>query len=75
MRILRLQMDRLPEGVWLATSNDVQGLVAQGATFSETVEFAQDVARHLIEAQGRRDDPGDGFDVAVVAELDAVPKS
>ncbi|KAF0107462.1 MAG: hypothetical protein FD146_1940 [Anaerolineaceae bacterium] len=48
----RINIARLPEGVYLATSDDVQGLVAQGRTVYETVEIARDVARKLIEAQG-----------------------
>ncbi|HQN37850.1 MAG TPA: DUF1902 domain-containing protein, partial [Caldisericia bacterium] len=35
-----------------ATSDDIQGLVAQGRTASETIEIARDVARKLIEEQG-----------------------
>ena len=50
-RIVRLHITRLPEGVYLATSDDVQGLVAQGRTVAETVEIARDVARKLLEAQ------------------------
>jgi predicted RNase H-like HicB family nuclease len=50
-RIVRLHIQHLPEGVYLATSEDVQGLVAQGRTVSEVVEIARDVARKLIEAQ------------------------
>ena len=50
-RIIHLHIERLPEGVYLATSDDVQGLVAQGRTVAETVEIARDVARKLIEAQ------------------------
>ena len=49
-RIVRLHIERLPEGVYLATSEDVQGLVAQGRTVAEVVEIARDVARKLIEA-------------------------
>lgn len=50
-RIVRLHITRLPEGVYLATSDDVQGLIVQGRTVAETLEFARDVARKLIEAQ------------------------
>lgn len=50
-RIVRLRIEHLPEGVFLATSEDVQGLVAQGRTISETIEIARDVARKLIEEQ------------------------
>jgi predicted RNase H-like HicB family nuclease len=50
-RVVRLHITRLPEGMYLATSEDVQGLVAQGRTVAETVEIARDVARKLLEAQ------------------------
>ena len=50
-RIVRLHIKRLPEGVYLATSEDMQGLIAQGRTVAETVEIARDVARKLLEAQ------------------------
>jgi predicted RNase H-like HicB family nuclease len=49
--IIQLHIKKLPEGVYLATSDDVQGLVAQGRTIQETVEIAHDVAKKLIEAQ------------------------
>jgi predicted RNase H-like HicB family nuclease len=50
-RVIKLHVQRLPEGVYLATSDDIQGLVAQGRTVSETLEIARDVARKLLEAQ------------------------
>jgi predicted RNase H-like HicB family nuclease len=50
-RIVNLHIEKLPEGVYLATSGDVQGLVAQGRTIQETIEIARDVAKKLIEAQ------------------------
>ena len=49
--IIQIHIEKLPEGVYLATSDDVQGLVAQGRTIAETVEIARDVARKLLEAQ------------------------
>jgi predicted RNase H-like HicB family nuclease len=57
-RIVRLHIEKLPEGVYLATSDDVPGLVAQGRTATETLEIAPDVARRLLEEQGG--DPGSG---------------
>jgi len=54
MRVIRLHLQRLPEGVYLATSEDVQGLVVQGRTPWEAVEIARDVARKLLEEQARR---------------------
>ena len=50
-RVVRPHISLLPEGVYLATSEDVQGLLAQGRTVAETVEIARDVARKLTEAQ------------------------
>lgn len=49
--IVNLHIEKLPEGAYLATSEDVPGLVAQGRTIAETVEIARDVAKKLIEAQ------------------------
>ena len=50
-RIVNLHIEKLPEGYYLATSDSIQGLVAQGRTISETIEIAKDVAKKLIEAQ------------------------
>ena len=47
--LLNLRLEKLPEGVYLATSDDLPGLLAQGRTVAETLEIAQDVARHLID--------------------------
>jgi antitoxin HicB len=44
-----IKIEKLEEGVYLATSDSLQGLIAQGRTIAETVEIAQDVARKLIE--------------------------
>jgi len=53
-QIITIHIEKLPEGVCLATSDDIQGLVAQGRTIWETLEIARDVARKLIEAQKER---------------------
>ncbi|MCD6587011.1 MAG: type II toxin-antitoxin system HicB family antitoxin [Candidatus Fermentibacteraceae bacterium] len=53
-RILNIHIEKLPEGVYLATSDSIPGLVAQGRTVAETLEIARDVARKLIEAQMER---------------------
>lgn len=50
-RIVNVRVEKLPEGVFLATSDEVQGLVAQGRTITETLEIARDVVRRLLEAQ------------------------
>ncbi len=50
-RIVNLHIEKLPEGVYLATSDEVQGLVAQGRTIQETIEIARDVVKKLLESQ------------------------
>ena len=47
---LEVHLELLPEGGFLATSEELPGLVAQGRTVTETLEIAQDVARKLIES-------------------------
>jgi predicted RNase H-like HicB family nuclease len=49
--LLQLHIEYLPEGVYLATSDDIQGLIAQGCTIAETLEIARDVLKKLIEAK------------------------
>ena len=53
-KIANLHIEKLPEGVYLATSDDIPGLVAQGRTVVETIEIARDVAKKLLEAQEER---------------------
>jgi antitoxin HicB len=48
--LLAIQIEALPEGGFLATSEDLPGLVAQGRTAAEALEIAQDVARKLIQS-------------------------
>ncbi len=43
----------MPEGVYLATSDELQSLIAQGRTVTETLEIARDVARKLLKAQSQ----------------------
>ena len=54
---LHLQVRRVENGQYLATSEEFVGLVAQGRTMAETVEIAQDVARELIESCREHGDP------------------
>ncbi|MDE2397277.1 MAG: hypothetical protein KGM91_17730 [Burkholderiales bacterium] len=49
--VIQLHIEQLPEGLYLATSDEIQGLVAQGRTIQETIEIARDVAKKLIEAR------------------------
>ncbi len=54
-QIATLHIERLPEGVYLATSDSIPGLVAQGRTVAETIEIARDVAKKLLEAQSEQE--------------------
>ena len=71
-QIVNLHIEKLPEGVYLATTEDIPGLVAQGRTVTETLEIARDVAKRLLESQAERQRPpmlkhtGDSFDYPLV---------
>ena len=55
--LVSIKIEKLDEGVYLATSDNLQGLVAQGRTIAETMEIAQDVARKLIDSYIEYGDP------------------
>lgn len=69
-RLVNIHIERLPEGMYLATSDSIQGLVAQGRTIAETIEIAKDVAKKLIEAQKEQiinlNIATDSFDYSIV---------
>jgi predicted RNase H-like HicB family nuclease len=48
---ISLDIEKVEDGYFLATSEEVQGLVAQGRTINETIEIAKDVARKILEAR------------------------
>lgn len=48
--LIAIHLEELPEGGFLATSDELPGLLAQGRTLAETLEIAQDVARKLVES-------------------------
>jgi predicted RNase H-like HicB family nuclease len=52
---LRVQIEELPEGLFLATSDELPGLIAQGRTVGEALDIARDVARKLIDARRERE--------------------
>lgn len=71
-RIVKVHVEKLPEGVFLATSDDVEGLVAQGRTVSETLEIARDVARKILELRAENSDKNTltiPFDYPLVIEM------
>ena len=47
--VLKVKVEALDEGGFLATSSDLPGLVVQGRTRAETMELAQANARILME--------------------------
>jgi len=56
---IRIQIEQLPEGLYLAVSDELPGLIAQGRTVAEALEIARDVARKLIEARREREETTD----------------
>lgn len=54
---IRLHVERLDEGGYLATSPDVPGLVAQGRSIVETMEIAQGLSRKIAESCLEHGDP------------------
>jgi predicted RNase H-like HicB family nuclease len=69
---IQLDIEKLPEGYFLATSEQVQGLVAQGNTINETIEIAKDIARKILEARKEMSDfqqVSDKFQYPVIVEI------
>jgi predicted RNase H-like HicB family nuclease len=55
--LIPVSIKHLEEGGYLATSQVLQGLIAQGRTIAETLEIAEDVARRLIESRIEHKEP------------------
>ena len=55
--LISIKIEALEEGGYLATSDDLQGLIAQGRTIAETMEIAQDVAKKIVESCIEHGDP------------------
>lgn len=75
-KIINIHVEKLPEGFFLATSDNVQGLVAQGRTITETIEIARDIVKKLLEEQGENEnivnelkDAGIKFDYPLVVGI------
>ena len=72
-KLINLHIEKLPEGYYLATSDTIQGLVAQGRTLAETLEIARDIAKKLLEAREEQDiqliTPSDKFEYPIVVGL------
>jgi predicted RNase H-like HicB family nuclease len=54
---IRLRVETLDEGGFIATSPDVPGLVAEGRTIVEAVEIAQGLVRKIVESCMEHGDP------------------
>jgi predicted RNase H-like HicB family nuclease len=54
---IRLHIEPLDEGGYVATSPDVPGLVAEGRSLVEVAEVAQGVARKIAESCMEHGDP------------------
>jgi len=54
---MRMHVEQVENGQFLATSVDLPGLVAQGRTVEEALEIAADVARRLLDSYREHGDP------------------
>ena len=55
--VIRLHVEPLEEGGYVATSPDVPGLVAEGRSITEAADIARDVARKIVESCIEHGDP------------------
>lgn len=54
VKIIHLQIELLPEGVYLGTSDDVQGLVVEAKTKAEVIDIAEYFCPILLEMSGEK---------------------
>ncbi len=55
--VIRITVEPLDEGGYVATSPDVPGLVAEGLSLVDVAEIARDVARKIAEVCIQYGDP------------------
>ena len=53
---IRVVVRRLPEGVWLATSDDLPGLIAETETREQAIDLSPQLALELLNENGGRSD-------------------
>ncbi|MDJ0647281.1 MAG: DUF1902 domain-containing protein [Xenococcaceae cyanobacterium MO_188.B19] len=56
--LIKLRIEKFveqEEEYFVATSNDLEGLVAEGKTIEEVIEIAQDVAKRLLQLEKETD--------------------
>jgi predicted RNase H-like HicB family nuclease len=51
--VITIIVRQLPEGVWLATSEDVPGLIVEADTRDEAIDLARSLALDLMELDGQ----------------------
>ena len=54
---IHLHIEKVENGQFMATSDNLPGLVAQRRTITETIDIAQDVARKLLDSYIEHGDP------------------
>ena len=57
-RLIKLKLEKFleeEEEYFVATSDDLEGLVAEGKTIEEVIEIAEDVARVLLQLEKETD--------------------
>ncbi len=54
-KTITLHIQELPEGVYLATSEDIPGLVVQEKTIDQTLTSSCEVAQQILEVQAEQD--------------------
>ena len=60
--IVTVVVRRLPEGVWLATSDDLPGLIIETGTREEAIDLSPELASELLEEEsGQRGDARPSF--------------
>ena len=56
-KTIRLHIEPLEEGGYLATSPDIPGLVAEGRSVTEAAEIAQGLSRKIVDVPRSRRSP------------------
>ena len=69
-RLINIHIEKLPERYYLATSDEVQGLVAQGRTITETLEIARDVVRIILESGTEKEKKKNKFAIPIKNKFD-----
>ncbi|TAL69834.1 MAG: type II toxin-antitoxin system HicB family antitoxin [Bacteroidetes bacterium] len=70
--IIDIKIEPLEEGGYLALSDDLPGFLAEGRSYQETLEIAQDVAKKLIESYIEH---GDSLPIKIQNQLKTKQKS